>query len=115
MRMVSLPTRGTNLRFTASSATSRTVQRAPLRWVAADHGNQPPFLAVVQHLRRAGPLPLVERPFQAAFLIPMADVADGLGSERDDLGDLRRTGASGQLPQRQRTQNDANLLHAATQ
>src|SRR6266852_4745291 len=28
MRMVSLPTRGTSLRFTASSATSRTVQRA---------------------------------------------------------------------------------------
>ena len=26
--MVSLPTRGTNFRFTASSATSRTVQRA---------------------------------------------------------------------------------------
>ena len=28
MRMVSLPTRGTSLRFTASSATNRTVQRA---------------------------------------------------------------------------------------
>lgn len=59
--MDSPPTVGTSLRFTASSATNRTVQRArPLGRVAAHHGDDPLFLARVQHLCRTGPLLLIE-------------------------------------------------------
>ena len=56
---------------------------AAFRRAAAYHGDDPLFLAVVQHLRRSGSLLLIQRPFQAALLITMADVADGLWRQRD--------------------------------
>ena len=77
--MVSLPTRGTNLRFTASWATRRTVQRA------RPSGGSLHTMAIIRcfwlsssTVGRARPLFLVERPLQAALLVAMADVANGL-------------------------------------
>src|SRR5215831_5449529 len=54
--------------------------------------NQADF--VIRH-RQA--LLLEQRGFQTAALVTTADCADGLGSERDDLGDPRRAGAFGQF------------------
>ena len=58
--MVSLPTRGTSFRLTASSATSRTVQRArPSGGSLQTMAMIRCFWLVVEHLGRAGPLLLV--------------------------------------------------------
>jgi hypothetical protein len=59
--MVSLPTFGTRRRFTASSATSRTVQPdRPGRRIAADHRDNPLSLRGRQQCRRAGALLVVK-------------------------------------------------------
>ena len=61
--MVSLPTRGTNLRLTASSASRRTVQRArPSGGLLHAHCYQTLLLAIVEHFGRTRPLLFVERP-----------------------------------------------------
>ena len=60
---------------------------ATLWRVTADHGDQPPFLVVVQHLRRAGPLPLIQYPFQTTILIPVGDVPNRLRGERNHRRD----------------------------
>jgi hypothetical protein len=112
--MVSLPTPGTNLRLTASWATSRTVQRTrpaggSLHTIAIIRC----FRAVIEHGRCAGPLSLVERRFQTALLVTVADLANGLWSERNNAGNPRCAGAFGQLQQRQGAQDEPNLLHTA--
>jgi hypothetical protein len=59
--MVSLPTRGTNLRLTASSAIRRTVQRArPSGGLL--HAIATLLLAIVEHFGRTRPLLFIERP-----------------------------------------------------
>ena len=68
--------------------------------IATYHGNNPLLLAVIEHGGRARTLLFKKRGLQTALLIAMADVADGLRSERDDLGNLRRAGTFGQLLQR---------------
>src|SRR3954453_1684726 len=72
---------------------------AAFRRATTDHGNQPLFLVVVQHLCRARPWPLVECPFQAPFLITMPNLANGLWSERDRVRDSGRAYTLGQLQQ----------------
>src|SRR5215813_6585965 len=47
---------------------------AALRWVTTDHGDDALLLAIVQNLRRTRPLLFVERAFQAAFLVAMANL-----------------------------------------
>ena len=112
--MVSLPTRGTSLRLTASSATRRTVQRArPSGGTTAYHGNQTLFLAIVEHFRCSGSLFLIQRPIQTALLITAADVADGLWRQRNYAGDAGRGDTLGQLQKSQGTQNNTDLLDSA--
>jgi len=56
--------------------------------VAAHHGDDPLFLTVVEHGRRAGPLLLVKRRFQATFLVAMADSVSPFRSGSLVLEDL---------------------------
>ena len=51
------------------------------------------FLAVVEHLGRAGPLFLVQRSIQAALLVSAANVANGLSCQRNDAGNAGRSTA----------------------
>ena len=114
--MVSLPTRGTNLRLTASSATRRTVQRArPSGGLLHTIAIKRCFWLSSSTSAAPGLCLLVQRPLQTALLVTTADIAYGLGSERDHVGDLRCAGALGQLQQSQGTQDDPNLLDAAAQ
>jgi len=114
--MVSLPTRGISRRLTASWATRRTVPAgAAVGRITAHHGDNPLLLAVIEHSGGAGALLLEQRGFQTAPLVTATDGANGLRGERDDPGNPRRTGASSQLQQRQGTQDDAHLLHAAAE
>jgi len=86
---------------------------AASRRVAAHHGDDPLFLAVFQHRRRAGALLVVERRFQAALLVAMADLPNSLRREGNRVGNARRTGALSQLQERQGAKDDTNLLYAA--
>ena len=67
--------------------------------IAAHHGDNPLLLAVIEHRGGAGALLLEQRGFQTALLVTMADRANGLRGERDDPGNPRCAGASGQLQQ----------------
>ena len=88
---------------------------AALWRIAAYHCNQTLLLTVIEHFRRSRSLFLVQRPFQSALLVTAADIAYGLGCERDNLGNLRCAGALCQLQQSQGAQDDPNLLYAAAQ
>jgi hypothetical protein len=75
--MVSLPARGTSLRLTASSATSRTVHRAQpsggsLQTMAMDAL----LLAVLQQSDGSRQLFLIERPFESGLLVAMSDFCE---------------------------------------
>ncbi len=102
IRMVSLPTRGTNLRLTASSATRRTVQRAHVGRTTAYHCNQTLFLALVEHFRctLASAFPAVPAPSHLAGNGSQY-CGHGLRSEWDQFGNLWGAGALGQLQQSQ--------------
>jgi len=114
--MVSLPTRGTSRLLMASSATRRTVHRGEtFGRVAADHGDDPLFLAVFQQSVSSRPLFLVERPFQSAFLIAMADLPDRLRCQRHHTGNPRCTDPLGQLQKGDCPQNNPDLLNTAAQ
>src|SRR6185295_19706366 len=64
IRMVSLPTFGTSRRLTASSTTSRTVQRArPSGGSLQNHRDDALLLPVIQHFGCSRPLLLVECAF----------------------------------------------------
>ena len=111
--MVSLPTRGTSLRFDGffrhqpNGPTGAAFRRA-----AADHGNQLLFLGNVQQGYGSGPLFFVKCPFQAASLVPMAEFSNGLWSQRNNAGNSRGTHPFGELQQCQRAEHDSDLLHA---
>ena len=111
-RMFSLPTRGTNLRLAASSATKRTVRR---RRVATHHRNGPLPLAGVEHRGSAWALLVTECGLQAALSVTMSNLADGLRGEGDEIGDLRSAFASSQLLQYKGAKDNPNLLDAAQQ
>src|SRR5258708_13979365 len=60
MRMVSLPTRGTNLRFYGFFGhQSNRPASAAFRRATADHGNQTLFLALLPLFRSSPPPPLI--------------------------------------------------------
>ena len=86
---------------------------AAFRRIAAHHSNDPLLLGIVEHGDCAGTLFFEERRFQTSTLVTMRNRADGLGSERDDLGNPRCTDAFGQLQERQCAQDNPNLLHTA--
>ena len=65
--------------------------------VAADHGNDALPLAVLQQRGRSGPLLLVECPFEPPLLVAMADLPNGLWSQRNNGGNPRRANAFSQL------------------
>ena len=110
--MVSRPTRGTNLRWTASCATTRTVQRArPSSGLLHTIAIKRCFWAIVEHLGGSGARLLIQRPIQTALLITAADVADGLYRQRNYTGNARRGDAFGQLQKCQGAQNIPNLLN----
>jgi len=73
--------------------------------VAAYHCDNALLLAVLEHRRASGALLFIERGFQPTFQIPMADLANGLRSERDHAGNPWGAGTLGQLQQRQSTQD----------
>src|SRR5262249_44396698 len=114
--MVSLPTRGTNLRLTASSATRRTVQRA------RPSGGLLHTIAIKRCFWLSSSTPAApglclsySARSQPALLVTTANIAYGRGSERDYVGDLRCAGALRQLQQSQSTKDNPNLLDAAVQ
>src|SRR5215813_7985013 len=86
---------------------------AAFRRIATHHCNDPLLLGTVEHGDCAGTLFFKERRFQTVPLVTTRNRADGLGSERDDLGNPRCTGPFGQLQERQCAQDDPNLLHTA--
>jgi hypothetical protein len=88
---------------------------ATLRRVTADHGDNPLFLAIVQHFSRSGPRLLVEGAFEAAFLVTVRHIANCLRSQGNHGGDSRSADALGQLGKRQGAKDNAHLLHSATQ
>jgi hypothetical protein len=109
--MVSLPTRGTSLRLTASSATRRTVQRA-LPFGGLQHTiaikrcfwlSLPPLRAAVSHTAPAPNRPADNggRRFEC------------LWCQWNNAGNLWRTYALCQLQKRQSTQHDSDLLDSA--
>jgi hypothetical protein len=73
------------------------------------------FLAIVKHLCGSGPLLLIKRPIQTAFLITPADVADGLWCQRNHAGDAGRRYTLGQLKKGQRAENHTHLLNSSAQ
>ena len=83
--------------------------------IATHHGDNPLLLAVIEHGRSPGALLLEQCGLHTAPLVTAADGANGLRGERDDPGNPRCTGASSQLQQRQGTQDNPNLLDAATE
>src|SRR5215831_2131266 len=88
---------------------------ATFRGTAAYHRNQALFLAIVENLGCSRPLSFVQRPLQPALLVTTANIAYGLGSEWDYIGDLRCADALRQLQQNQGAQDNPNLLDAAAQ
>ena len=73
----------------------------PFRRTTAYHCNQTLFLVLVEHFRRPWPVPFIQCSLQPALLITTANIAYGLGSERDKVGNLRSTGTFRQLQQSQ--------------
>ena len=88
---------------------------AAFRRAAAYHCNQTLFLAIVKHFRGTRSLFFIQCPLQPALLVTTADIAYGLGGERDYLGNLRCAGTLCQLQQSQCAQDNPNLLDAAAQ
>ena len=112
--MVSRPTRGTSRRLTASSATSRTVQRAwPSGGSLHTIAMMRCFWLVSNTSASAGALFLIQRTIQSSPLVAMAEASNRLRSERDHPGNLRGTGMLSQLQQSQGPQNHPDLLHSA--
>jgi hypothetical protein len=88
---------------------------ATLRRVAADHGDNALFLAVLQQLGRSGPLLLIQSAFEASLLIAVGNSPNRLRRQGNNAGDTWRAGPFGYLQQRHRPQDDAHLLNTAAQ
>ena len=94
--MVSLPTRGDQLALHRFLGDQPHGPAGPaFGRVAAYHRDNPLLLAGVEHGRRAGALPFIQRSLQSAFLGAVADVANGLRSEWDHAGNPWRADAFG--------------------
>jgi hypothetical protein len=83
--------------------------------ITADHRNDALFLAIIQHFGRSWPLLLVEGAFEAAFLVTVTDLANGLWSQGNYGGNLWCADALGQLRQRHGAEYDSHLLHTTAQ
>src|ERR1039457_3317461 len=88
---------------------------AALWRATAHHGDDPLLLAVYQNRRSPWPLLVVERGFEATRLVTMTDLPNRLWRQWDHAGNPRCTNALGQLQERQGSQDDTDLLHAAAQ
>ena len=85
------------------------------RGIGANHGDDPLALTLVQPHGRTGALLVVQRPVQPNVLVATANLTDRLRSEPDIGGHLGRRLALVQLGESQGTENDPNLLDAATE
>jgi len=83
--------------------------------VAADHGDDPLLLGVVEHFGRTRAGLFIDGAVETPLLIAMADLADRLWSQGQNLGYAWRAGTSGQLQQRHRAQGHPDLLDATIQ
>jgi hypothetical protein len=63
--------------------------RPACRRITAHHSDDALLLGSVENLLGPRPLLLVQRHIQATFDVAMGDLADGLGSQRDGLRNLR--------------------------
>src|SRR5271157_572965 len=88
--------RGTNFRFTASSASKRTVQRPTCRWLTTGQRNDVLPLGRVQQRRRPGTSALVQSRFRAPLLIALAREPHRLRRQPDTGGHLANRLAVGQ-------------------
>src|ERR1019366_5264497 len=99
MRMVSRPTCGANLRFTASWAMSRTLHRALPSGGLTHQGDDPLALARIQHPPLAGTRFLIQRLLPSLLLAAPGNGPHGLGSHAYVPGHLRRCLSLVQLAQ----------------
>jgi hypothetical protein len=83
--------------------------------LAADHGDDALLLGIVQKRLSAGPLLIIEGAIQAATVVTVSDLADGLRGEGQRLRDSGRGGSLGELPESEGAQDDAHLLNAGSQ
>src|SRR5271157_6588767 len=111
----SLLLRGTNFRFTASSASKRTVQRPTCRWLTTGQRNDVLPLGRVQQRRRPGTSALVQSRFRAPLLIALAREPHRLRRQPDTGGHLANRLAVGQLSKRQSPQYRSYRLQPAAQ
>ena len=89
--------------------------RTPFRRFAADHGHHALLLGIVQKRLSTGPLLVIQGALQAATVVTVSDLADGLRGERQRLRDSGRGSSPGELPESQGAQDDAYLLNAGAQ
>jgi len=85
------------------------------RGIGANHGDDPLALTLVQPHGRTGALLVVQRSVQPNVLVATANLTDRFRSEPDIGGHLGRRLALVQLGESQGTENDPNLLDAATE
>ena len=88
---------------------------SPLRWLAANHGDNPLLVGSLQQFRVPLALSLEQRPLQAVLPISFGDRPDRLRGEWYSPGCFRRTDARIQLQQRQRPQDHPHLLNTPAQ
>ena len=110
--MVSRPTRGTSLRFTTSSVSRRTVQRAR---PSGGQGDDPWSLLGVEQRGFTRPRALVQGSFQAALPISLTGQPHRLRGQCQVLGDLPDRLPLCQLPQSQGPQHRSHGLQASLQ
>ena len=88
---------------------------AAFRRVAADHGDNALFLAVLQQSGRSRPHLLIQRAFKASLLVAVGNPPNGLWRQGNNFGNPRRANPLGHLQQGHCPQDDANLLNTAAQ
>src|ERR1039457_5422284 len=88
---------------------------ATFRRTTAYHCNQTLLLALVEHFRCTWPLSFIQCALQTALQVTTANITYGLGSEWNQVSNLRSAGALCQLQQSHGTQHDPNLLHTTAQ
>src|SRR5215472_2742277 len=86
-----------------------------LGWIAANHGDDALFLAVLQQSFGSRTLLLVKRPLQTAFAVAMADLPDRLRRQRHHTRNLGSAHALSELEKRHCPQHNSHLLHTAAE
>jgi hypothetical protein len=99
MRIVSRPTLGTSLRFTASSAIKRTVAGPAFGRITADHGDNPLALFGAQQTLRSGALFVIQGSFQPRILVAPSNFPDRFRCQMDIGSHLGNALASMELAQ----------------